>query len=120
MTPIESAGPSRCTASLAIFFSQTLPSCISQPCMISTRPPLPWTLSDLMSQSTGNAFSTGVSCQPPAPKPFGPPIMMRPEPWSSVLLRMRSCCSSVTSSSGTSARMTQSKPRRKFCSASPL
>ena len=50
--------------------------------MMSTRPPLPCTLSDLMSESTGSAFSTGVSCQPPAPKLSGPPIMIRPQPWS--------------------------------------
>ena len=56
--------------------------------MMSTRPPLPCTLSDLMSQSTGRAFSTGVFCQPPAPKLSGPPIMTRPQPWSCVLLRI--------------------------------
>ena len=34
----------------------------SEACMMSTSPPLPATLIDLMSQSTGRAFSTGVFC----------------------------------------------------------
>ena len=83
-------------ASLAIFFCHTLPSAISQACMMSTRPPLPCTLSDLISESTGSAFSTGVFCQPPAPKLSGPPIMTRPQPWSCVLLRIIFCWSSLT------------------------
>ena len=49
ITPTSSLGPSRSTASLAIFFCQRLPSAISEACMISTRPPLPCTLSDLIS-----------------------------------------------------------------------
>src|SRR5260370_1340528 len=70
MMPTSSMGDSFLIASLAISFSQRLPSAISQACMISARPPLPCTLNDLMSQSTGRAFSTGLRCQPPAPKPL--------------------------------------------------
>ena len=44
-------------ASLPIFFCQWLPRAISEACMIMTRPPLPWTLSERISESTGRAFS---------------------------------------------------------------
>ena len=77
-----SAGASLRMASLAISFCQRLPSAISLACMMSTSPPLPSTLSDLMSQSTGKAFSIAVPCQPPEPNPPSPPIMTRPQPWS--------------------------------------
>ena len=95
-----SMGDSFSMASLAILRCQALPSAISEACMICTRPLLPSTLIDLRSLVTGRAFSSSVPCQPPAPKLCGPPIMMRPAPWSCVLARKTFCCSSVMLSAG--------------------
>ena len=60
-TPTMSIGDSFSMASLAIFFCQTLPSAISEACMISTRPLLPSTFIDLMSQvDRQGLFDLGV------------------------------------------------------------
>ena len=58
--PTMSTAPSFWMASLATCFCSALPVSASEACMMSTSPPLPATLIDLMSQSTGRAFSTGV------------------------------------------------------------
>ena len=80
--------------------------------MISTRPLRPSILSDFRSQVTGRAFSTSLFCQAPPPKPFLPPIMIRPQPCSWTQVRRAASCSAVKLSRGTLARMMQSKPLR--------
>ena len=82
--------------------------------MLSTSAPTGTTLALLIWKSTGIAFSSSVFVQPPAPKLFGPPIMISPQPSSSVLRTSILICSSeklltLAASSplerGTSARM---------------